>query len=134
MSDERFLTPEGWPRGRGYAHGMTSRGRVVFIAGQVGWDPLTARFESDDLAEQVEQALKNVLTVLRAGRGEPGHITRMTWYITDKHEYLASQTKIGEAYRNAMGTHFPAMSVIEVKGLIEPRAKVEIEATAVVPD
>ncbi len=134
MSDERFLTPEGWPRGKGYAHGMTTRGRFVFIAGQVGWNPLRCKFETDDLAGQVAQALNNVLAVLRAGRGEPGHITRMTWYIADKQEYLKSQARIGEAYRNAMGTHFPVMSVVEVKGLMETQAKVEIEATAVVPD
>jgi enamine deaminase RidA (YjgF/YER057c/UK114 family) len=106
----------------------------VVASGQVGWDPLTGKFPSDDLAEQVAQALRNVLSVMRAGQVEPGHITRMTWYITDRQEYLRLQSKIGEAYRNAMGPHFPAMSVIEVKGLMEPRAKVEIEATAVVPE
>src|SRR5438552_2162760 len=134
MTDERFLSPEGWPRGNGYAHGVTSRGRFVFIAGQVGWNPLTQRFETDDLEEQVAQALRNVVVVLRAAVAEPGHITRMTWYVTDKQAYLSAQAKIGEAYRNVLGKHFPAMSVVEVKGLIEPRAKVEIEATAVVPE
>src|ERR1700743_62720 len=121
MTDERFLTPEGWPRGKGYAHGMATRGRFVFAAGQVGWDPLTGKFASDDLAEQIGQALRNILSVIRAGGAEPGHITRMTWYVTDKKEYSSLQTKIGEAYRLVLGTHFPAMTVVEVKGLIEPR-------------
>ena len=134
MTDERILLPQGWLRGKGYSHGVTSRGRTVFVAGQVGWDPLTCKFASDDLAEQVVQALRNVATVLRAGVAEPGHITRMTWYITDKQAYLADQAKIGEAYRSVMGKHYPAMSVVEVKGLMEPRARVEIEATAVVPE
>jgi enamine deaminase RidA (YjgF/YER057c/UK114 family) len=134
MTDERFLTPPGWPQGNGYAHGMSTRGRIVFVAGQVGWNPATGKFETDDLVEQIAQALQNVLEVLRAGVAEPGHIARMTWYITDKQDYLNAQAKIGQAYRNAMGKHFPAMSVIEVKGLMEPRAKVEIEVTAVVPE
>ena len=134
MSDERLLFPAGWPRGKGYSHGMSTRGRFVFVAGQVGWNPQTGQFESDDLAEQVSQALRNVLSVMRTAGAEPGHITRLTWYITDRQEYLRSQAKIGDAYRNAMGKHFPTMSLIEVKGLMEPRAKIEIEATAVVPE
>ena len=134
MTDQRLLAPEGWPRPKGYANGVATRGRFVFVAGQVGWNPVTGKFETDDLAEQVAQALKNIVSVLRAGVAEPGHITRLTWYVTDKQAYLKSQTKIGEAYRSVLGKHFPAMSVVEVKGLIEPRAKVEIEATAVVPE
>jgi enamine deaminase RidA (YjgF/YER057c/UK114 family) len=113
---------------------MTSRGRFVFVAGQVGWNPLTEKFETDDLAAQVAQALRNLLTVLRAAVAEPGHIMHMTWYVTDKDAYIAARAAIGEAYRGLLGKHFPAMSVVEVKGLIEPRARVEIEATAVVPE
>src|SRR5437868_3021284 len=125
MTDERFLMPEGWPRAQGYAHGVSTRGRLVFVAGQVGWNPVTGKFETDDLAEQIAQALRNVVAVLRAGVAEPGHITRMTWYITDKQTYLADRAKIGEAYRSILGKYFPAMSVVEVKSLIEGRAKVE---------
>jgi enamine deaminase RidA (YjgF/YER057c/UK114 family) len=134
MTDQRFINPQGWPRGKGYAHGVSTRGRMVFVAGQVGWDPLTGNFATDDLAGQVAQALRNIVEVLRTAVAEPGHVVRMTWYITDKKEYLASQAKIGEAYRAVLGAHFPAMSVVEVKALIEDRAKVEIEATAVVPE
>jgi enamine deaminase RidA (YjgF/YER057c/UK114 family) len=134
MTDERLINPQGWPRGKGYAHGVSTRGRLVFVAGQVGWDPMTGKFESDDLAEQVAQALRNIVDVLRSAVAEPGHITRMTWYVTDKRAYLESQAKIGEVYRNILGSHYPAMSVFEVKGLMEDRAKVEIEATAVVPE
>ena len=134
MTDERFINPKGWPRGKGYAHGVSTRGRMVCVAGQVGWNPLTGKFTSDGLAEQVEQALRNVVEVLRAAVAEPGHIVRMTWYVTDKRAYLSSQAKIGEVYRRVLGSHFPAMSVVEVKALIEDRAKVEIEVTAVVPE
>ena len=134
MTDERFIIPQGWPRGKGYAHGVATRGRLVFVAGQVGWNPLTGKFETDDLIGQVAQALRNIEAVLRAAVAEPGHVTRMTWYITDKQAYLAAQARIGEVYRNVFGAHFPAMSVVEVKGLMEPRALVEIEATAVVPE
>src|SRR4051812_32520851 len=131
---DRFIIPPGWPRGKGYAHGVSTRGRMVFVAGQVGWDPLTGKFATDDLAGQVAQALRNVVEVLRAAVAEPGHVVRMTWYITDRQEYLASQAKIGEVYRSILGSHFPAMSVVEVKSLLESRAKVEIEATAIVPE
>lgn len=134
MTDPRIVSPEGWPRARGYAHGISSRGRLVFVAGQVGWNPVSEKFETDDFAQQTEQALRNVLAVLRAAVAEPGHITRMTWYITDKESYLDSRTAIGELYRSLLGKHFPAMSVVEVKSLMEPRAKIEIEATAVVPE
>ena len=95
---------------------------------------MTGQFATDDLAEQTEQALKNLVAVLRSAVAEPGHIARMTWYVTDRQDYLASQAKIGEAYRNVVGKYFPAMTVVEVKSLMEPRAKVEIEATAVVPE
>jgi len=99
----------------------------------VGWNPATAEFESDDFAAQVEQALRNVAEVLRAGGAEPRHLARMTWYVTDREAYLASTRRIGEAYRAVFGRHFPAMTLVVVAGLLEPRAKVEIEATAVVP-
>src|SRR4051812_6515292 len=134
MTDQRFLSPDGWPRPKGYANGVATRGRFVFVAGQVGWNPITSKFETDDLAEQVAHALRNIVEVLRAGVAEPGHITRLTWYVLDRQEYLQAHAKIGDAYRSVLGKHFPAMSVVEVKGLIESRAKVEIEATAVVPE
>ena len=134
MTDDRFLSPQGWPRAKGYAHGITTRGRLIFVAGQVGWNPTTERFETDDFAGQVDQALRNAMAVLREAVAEPGHIVRMNWYITDKQAYLSSRLKIGEAYRNVLGKHFPAMTVVEVKSLMEERAKVEIEVTAVVPE
>lgn len=134
MDDDRFISPQGWPRAKGYAHGMTTRGRFVFVAGQVGWNPVTERFETDDFAGQVAQALRNALSILRDAAAEPGHIVRMTWFVTDRNEYSASRSQIGEAYRELLGKHFPPMTVIEVKSLMEERAKVEIEVTAVVPE
>jgi enamine deaminase RidA (YjgF/YER057c/UK114 family) len=130
----RLLHPEGWSPPRGYAHGVAGSGRAVFVAGQVGWDPHSEIFASDDLAVQVEQALANVVAVLRAGGAEPHHLVRLTWYITDRDAYVDARAAIGAAYRAVVGRHFPAMSVVVVPGLIEPRAKVEIEATALVPD
>jgi enamine deaminase RidA (YjgF/YER057c/UK114 family) len=128
-----ILQPEGWPRPSGFCHGVLVQGRQVFIAGQVGWDPLSGRFESSRLADQAAQALKNVLAVLAQASGRPEHIARMTWYLTSRAEYLAQLGEIGAAYRQVMGKHFPAMTAIEVTALIEPQAKVEIEATAVIP-
>ena len=130
----QFIHPDAWPPPKGYANGIAAEGRVVFVAGQIGWDPATCRFESDDLVAQVRQALENVAAVLRAARAEPRHVARLTWFITDKAEYVARQREIGEAYRAVMGRHFPAMSLLVVAALLEDRAKVEIEATAVVPD
>lgn len=127
-----ILQPQGWPRPSGYANGTAARGRLVFIAGQIGWNPETLQFETDDFAEQTAQALKNVVAVLKEAGAEPWHITRMTWYITDKAAYLAATREIGRAWRDVMGRHYPAMSVLVVAGLLEDRAKVEIEATAVV--
>jgi enamine deaminase RidA (YjgF/YER057c/UK114 family) len=129
-----IIAPDGWPRGSGYAHGTAARGRVVFAAGQVGWEPATRRIASADFAAQVEQALDNVLAVLRAGGAEPGHVARMTWYITDREAYMAAQQRLGAAWRTRFGRHYPAMSVVVVAGLIEDGALVEIEATAVIPD
>jgi enamine deaminase RidA (YjgF/YER057c/UK114 family) len=127
------LQPPGWKRPRGYANGIAAEGRLVFVAGQVGWDANEV-FQSDEFAAQVRQALINTVAVLREAGARPEHITRMTWYVTDKDEYLASLEAVGRAYREVMGRHYPAMSAVQVAGLIEDRAKVEIESTAVVPD
>jgi 2-aminobenzoate-CoA ligase len=133
QSDVSFHEPAGWARPSGFANAVTATGRLVFVAGQVGWDPATGVFQSDDFADQVRQALTNVVSALAAAGARPDQITRMTWYITDRDAYLAGRRAIGEHYRQTIGRHFPAMSVVIVSGLIEPRAKVEIEATAVVP-
>ena len=132
MSIETLQPPE-WPRPKGYANGMSARGRMIFISGQVGWDD-HGRFNSDNLTEQVNQALANIVRVLRQGRAGPQHLVRLTWYVLSREAYLREVREIGAAYREVLGKHFPAMSVVEVSGLIEPRALVEIEATAVVPD
>jgi enamine deaminase RidA (YjgF/YER057c/UK114 family) len=128
-----ILQPPNWPRPQGFSNGIAARGRLVFIAGQIGWDE-KSRIVSADFSEQVRQALVNVLAVLAAGGGKPEHIARMTWYVTDKREYLAAYKSIGEVYRGLMGRHFPAMTAVQVAALIEDGAKVEIEATAVIPD
>jgi enamine deaminase RidA (YjgF/YER057c/UK114 family) len=125
------LQPEGWPRPSGYANGVAASGRLIFVAGQVGWNPETCRFETDDFVAQAAQALRNVVAVLRAASAEPRHLVRLTWFITDKAAYRAAQREIGIAYREVIGRHYPAMSVVVVAGLLEERAKVEIEATAV---
>jgi enamine deaminase RidA (YjgF/YER057c/UK114 family) len=125
------LQPQGWARPSGYANGIAARGRLVFVAGQVGWNPQTGAFETDDFAAQTLQALRNVAAVLAEAGAEPRHVTRMTWYITDKAAYLAARKEIGQAWREVMDRHYPAMSVVVVSGLIEDGAKVEIEATAV---
>ena len=129
----RALQPPGWPRPKGYANGIEARGRLVFVAGQIGWDE-TGAFPDADLAGQVRRALSNVLAVLAEAGAGPEHVARLTWYVTDRDEYLDSLREIGAAYREVMGRHFPAMAVVAVAGLIEASAKVEIEATAVVPD
>jgi enamine deaminase RidA (YjgF/YER057c/UK114 family) len=128
-----IVQPKHWAPPKGYANGIVAQGRQVYIAGQVGWNAL-AQFESDDFVVQVEQALKNIVDVLAAAGGEPRHLVRLNWYVTDKAEYLARQREIGEAYRRMIGRHFPAMTLLVVAGLLEPRAKVEIEGTAVVAD
>ena len=127
----RALQPPGWPRARGYAHGIEATGRLVFTAGQIGWGP-DGGFPSSDLAGQVRQTLENVLAVLAEAGAGPEHVVRLTWYVTSREEYLAAQKEIGEAYRAVMGRHFPAMAVVEVRALVEAQAKVEIEATAVI--
>jgi enamine deaminase RidA (YjgF/YER057c/UK114 family) len=129
-----ILQPPGWPRPKGYATGVAARGRTLWVAGQIGWDPVTGEIVSDGFAAQVRQALVNLAAVLHAGGAEPHHLVRLTWFVTDKPAYLAAQREIGRVYREVLGKHFPAMSVLVVAALLEDRAKVEIEATAVVPD
>ena len=132
MSTE-ILQPAEWPRPKGYANGMAARGRMIFISGQVGWDA-QGRFTSDALAGQVKQALSNIARVLEEGGGEPRHLVRLTWYVLSREAYLRDVRDIGAAYREVLGKHFPTMSVVEVRGLVEQQALVEIEATAVIPD
>ncbi|WP_395026708.1 RidA family protein [Comamonas odontotermitis] len=129
----QVLLPQGWPRPKGYANGVTVTGRQLFVAGMIGWDAQGV-FHTDDLAGQVRQALQNIVAVLEEGGARPEHIVRMTWYITDKKEYLAQQAEIGKAYRELIGSFNAAMTAVQVAALIEDRAKVEIEVTAVVPD
>ena len=134
MSDApQPIVPPGWAQPVGYAHGMRGLGRVIATAGQVGWNPATNEFESDDFVEQTAQALRNVVAIVRAAGGEPRHIVRLTWYILDRDEYQRSRKALGPRYRDVLGTHFPAMTVVVVSGLLEARARVEIEATAVIP-
>ena len=128
-----FLQPEGWAKPIGYANGVAARGRTIFVGGQVGWNA-DCRFETDDFVGQVRQTLENIVAVLAAGGAEPRHITSMTWYFTDKQEYTQNLRGIGEAYRAVIGRHFPAMAAMQVVALVEDRARIEIQATAVVPD
>lgn len=130
--DFEILQPSGWAKPIGYASGIAATGRFVFTAGQIGWNPATCQIETDDFAAQVAQTLRNIVEVLGEANAEPRHVVRMTWYITDKPAYLGSLKEIGRAWREVMGRHFPAMAVVVVSALIEDRAKVEIEATAVV--
>jgi enamine deaminase RidA (YjgF/YER057c/UK114 family) len=128
----KILQPAEWPRPRGYSNGIVASGRQIFVAGQVGWDA-QCRFNSERLADQVRQALENICTVLAQAQAGPEHIVRLTWYVTSREEYYAQLSDIGAAYRVVMGRNYPAMSVVQVAALMEARAKVEIEATAVVP-
>jgi enamine deaminase RidA (YjgF/YER057c/UK114 family) len=128
----RILNPPGWPRPRGYSNGVAASGELIFIAGQVGWNE-EERFETPDFAGQARQALKNVVAVLAEAGGRPEHLVHLTWFIADKAEYLGAGKALGQAYREVIGRHYPAMSVIEVKGFIENGARLEIEATAVIP-
>jgi len=127
-----ILHPAGWARARGYANGVLASGRMVFVGGQVGWNA-AQEFETDDFAGQVRQALENIAAVLAEAGAGPEHLVRLTWYVTDKAEYLAGLKDIGAAYRDVIGRHFPAMALVQVTALVEDRAKVEIEATAVIP-
>lgn len=129
----RTVKPEGWPRPRGYSNGMAARGELLAVAGQIGWDP-TETLVSPEFVPQFEQALRNVAAVVEAAGGRPQHITSLTIYVTDKREYLAGGDAIGQAYRAVLGKHFPAMALLEVAGLLEPGAKVEIQALAVLPE
>jgi enamine deaminase RidA (YjgF/YER057c/UK114 family) len=132
MTNEALL-PAGWPRPKGYANGVAASGRQLFVAGMIGWDAQGV-FHSDDFAAQARQALANIVAVLEAGGAKPQHITRMTWYVTSKREYLAALPAIGAAFRDLIGHYDIAMTAVQVAALIEDRAKVEIEVTAVLPD
>jgi enamine deaminase RidA (YjgF/YER057c/UK114 family) len=127
-----LLHPRNWKRTKGYANGVAAEGRMVFVAGQIGWNA-DQQFESVDFIAQVRQALANVVAVVEEAGGTREHVTRLTWFITDKAEYLSRLPEVGEAYRGVMGRHFPAMTMVEVSALIEDQARVEIEASAVVP-
>ena len=128
----KILQPPGWAPAKGYANGVAARGTQVYVGGQIGWNG-QQRFESDDFVAQARQALANVVAVLAEAGARPEHIVRMTWYVVDKREYVASYRALGAVYRDVIGRHFPAMTAVEVKALIEDRARVEIEATAVIP-
>lgn len=127
------VQPEGWAKPKGYANGILARGRTLFIGGQIGWTAEQV-FETDSFIGQMEQALRNILAVLEAAGGRPEHLARLTWYVTDKKDYLDNQGAVGEAYRRVLGYHFPAMTMVVVSALIEDEAKIEIEATAVLPE
>lgn len=128
-----FLHPKHWKPAIGYANGVAAKGRMVFLGGHIGWNG-QQEFETDDFVAQIEQTLKNIVEVLNQAKAKPEHIVRLTWYITDKREYLANLREIGRVYKRILGSHFPAMAMVQVVALIEDRAKVEIEATAVLPD
>lgn len=128
----QILQPPTWARPRGYSQGVSATGRMVFLSGQIGWDE-QCRFQTNDFVGQARQALQNILTVLAEAQGKPEHIVRLTWYVVDKHEYLARSKELGQVYRALMGRHYPAMTAVQVAALVEDQALVEIEATAVVP-
>jgi enamine deaminase RidA (YjgF/YER057c/UK114 family) len=127
-----YLHPAHWKKAKGFANGIAASGRMVFLAGQVGWNA-EQHFDSTDFVTQVRQALENIVALLAEAGGKPEHITRLTWYVTSKQEYLASLSNLGAAYRTVMGKHFPTMTLVQVVALVEDQAKVEIEATAVLP-
>ncbi len=133
MSEMRMLQPPGWARPKGFSNGIAARGELVFIAGQVGWTG-QGEWQARSFAGQFRQALHNILSVLKEANGKPEHIVRLTWYVLDKKEYLASLAEVGAAYRELMGRHYPAMAVVQVSGLVEDEARLEIEATAVIPE
>jgi enamine deaminase RidA (YjgF/YER057c/UK114 family) len=128
-----LLQPQGWAQPVGYANGVAARGKMIFVAGQIGWNAQCV-FESDDLVAQIGQTLRNVVAVAASGGAKPEHIVSMTWFLLDRREYSSRLKEIGPVYRDIMGRHFPAMTAVQVSGLIEDRAKVEIQAIAVVPD
>lgn len=129
----QILHPEGWKPARGYANGMAAQGRMVFTGGLIGWNA-DCEFETDDFVGQVEQTLRNIVAVLAEAGARPDHLVRLTWYVTSKAEYLSDPKGLGRVYKEIIGRHYPAMAVVQVVALIEDRAKVEIEATAVIPD
>lgn len=129
----QVLQPEGWAPPRGYSNGIVARGRQIYVGGQIGWNA-ECRFETLDLVAQIHQALRNAVDVVRTAGGGPEHVVRMTWYLTDKKEYVARLKEIGHVYREVMGRNFPAMTAVQVADLVEDEAKVEIEVTAVIPD
>jgi enamine deaminase RidA (YjgF/YER057c/UK114 family) len=129
----KFLQPPNWPRPKGYANGVAAKGTWVFLSGIVGWNA-QGRFEARDFVGQVRQALQNIVELLDQANATPEHIARMTWYVLDKNEYIAAAKEMGVAYRETIGSHYPAMTVMEVSGLVEADARVEIEVTAVVPE
>jgi enamine deaminase RidA (YjgF/YER057c/UK114 family) len=128
-----ILQPPGWVRPRGYSNGIAASGRTVCVSGMIGWDA-QGQFHTDDFAGQTRQALQNIVEVLAEAGAKPEHIVRMTWYVTDKKEYAAAYKEIGVAYRELIGKHYPTMTAVQVMALIEDRAKVEIEVTAIVPE
>lgn len=132
-SPHEFLHPSNWKPALGYANGVAASGRMVFCGGLIGWNA-QQQFESDDFIDQVAQTLRNIVAVLAEAGAEPRHIVRLTWYVTDKTEYLARLKELGRVYRDIIGKHFPAMALVQVVALVEDRAKVEIEATAVMPE
>lgn len=132
VSPHDMLHPSHWKATPGYSCGVAATGRMVFLGGLIGWNA-QQEFETDDFAGQVAQALRNIVEVLAVAGGRPEHLVRLTWYVTDKHEYLAALRDIGRAYRETIGRHYPAMALVQVVALVEDRAKVEIEATAVIP-
>jgi enamine deaminase RidA (YjgF/YER057c/UK114 family) len=131
-SPHDVLHPKSWKPALGYSNGIAAEGRMIFTGGMVGWTG-DQRFESDDFVDQVRQALQNIMAVLAEGGAGPEHIVRLTWYVTDRHEYLSRLKELGRAYRDVLGRHYPAMALVQVVALVEDRAKVEIEATAVIP-
>ncbi len=128
----QILNPAEWIKPKGYANGIAVEGRQVFIAGQIGWNA-EASFDSDDLVDQTRQALRNIVRVLAEAGARPEHIVRLTWYVVDKRDYMARNADLGKVYREILGRHYPAMTLVQVAALLEDRAKVEIEATAVIP-
>lgn len=134
MSESFDLTPEGWEAPKGYAHGMVASGRLVVLAGQIGWAPDTCTFGDASFTGQVRQSLSNIAVLLREAGAAPSHLVRLTWYVTDRNAYLSNRREIGQAYRELIGAHYPPMSVVVVSALVEEQAMVEIEATAVIPE
>jgi enamine deaminase RidA (YjgF/YER057c/UK114 family) len=129
----KSLNPAAWQRPKGYSNGVLAEGKVIMVAGQVGWNPATEAFESDDFAAQARQALRNTVDVLAEAGAGPEHLVRMTWYVVDKQEYVAAGHELGQIYRELLGRNYPAMTLVQVAGLLEDRARVEIESTAVLP-